>query len=177
MDTSDRVPRSRTAYDRLGMPSPSTAQLTRQISFPDETGDPVWQERRSFPVVTLLGAPAAFLVIAAVAVRPLALHIILGAAAIVAFWLIVSARRRALIETYAISERFVTIEQPGGGHVALGTDELTGVTIAGNRVRLDSRDGTLTLGFVRRQRRLLRALERVAPGVRVERDMTAFCPT
>jgi hypothetical protein len=159
------------------MPSPSKAQMTSAIGFPEDPGDPFWEERRRFPVVTLLGAPAAFLMIAAVTVRPLALHVIIGAAAVIAVSLILRARRRALIETYAVSERFVTIEQPGGARAAVDIQRLTGVTIAGDRVRLDSLDGTLTLGFVRSQRRLERALAQVAPRVRVERDLTAFRPT
>jgi hypothetical protein len=44
-------------------------------------------------------------------------------------------------------------------------------------VRLHSTLGVLTLGHVARQRALLNALRRIAPDVRVERDMTAFCPT
>lgn len=130
-----------------------------------------------FPVAVLYGVPAVFLAIGAISVRPLALQFFLGGATVVVVWLLLRARRRALIETYTVSERFVTVVQPGGGRVAIATERLTGVMIAGDKVRLETRDGAVTLGFVRRQRRLLQALERVAPGVRVERDMTAFCPT
>ncbi len=159
------------------MPTSSTAQLRDPIRFPDEIGEPIWQERRTFPVALLYGVPAAFLAVGAIAARPLALQLLLGAATVVALWLAVRARERALIETYTVSERFVAIDQLGGGRVAIATERLTGVTFAGDAVRLDSRDGVLTLGFVRRQRRLLRALERVAPGLDVVHDMTAFCPT
>lgn len=57
------------------MSTPSTAQLTRAIPFPDEIGEPIWQERRTFPVVKVFGAPVAFLAIGAIAVRPPALHL------------------------------------------------------------------------------------------------------
>jgi hypothetical protein len=159
------------------MPGQSTAELTREIPFPDELGEPVWQQRRSFPVSTLYGVPAGFALVGAIAVRSLALHVVLGAVAVIAVWLLVRARRRALIETYTVTERFVAVVQPGGGRVAIETERLTGVTIAGDKVRLESHDGVLVLGFVRRQRSLLRALERVAPGLGFQRDVTAYCPT
>jgi hypothetical protein len=159
------------------MPTVSTAQLTHEIPFPDEIGEPVWQERRTFPVATLYGVPTAFVAVGAIAVRPVALHLALGAATVVAIWLSVRARGRAVIETYTLTDRFVAVVQPGGGQVAIATERLTGVTIAGDAVRLESRDGVLILGFVSRKRRLLRALEHVAPGLRFERDMTAYCPT
>lgn len=91
-------------------------------------------------------------------------------------WLLYRARDRAVLESYTISDCFVAIEQASGGRVAIAVEDLTDVTIAGDKVRLESRDGVVTLGFVHRQRGLLRALERVAPGMRVERDMDVFCP-
>jgi hypothetical protein len=159
------------------MASLSTAELTAEIAFPEAIGAPVWLERRMFPVTPLLGVPAAFLGVVAIAVRPVGVQIILGLAAVVALVLLVRARRGRLIETYTVSQGFVAIEQPGGGRVAIPTASLTGVTLLGDKVRLESSVGALTLGFVRRQRTLVRALERVAPGLRVERDLTAFCPT
>jgi hypothetical protein len=158
------------------MPSPSTAELMRAIAFPQSIGEPVWRERRTFPVTPLFGVPAAFLGVATVSVRPVGLQVVLGVAATVALVLLLRARRRGLIETYTVSAGFVAIEQPAGGRVAIPTDSLTSVTLQGDKVRLEGGGGVLTLGFVRRQRGLLRALERVAAGVRVERDMTVFCP-
>jgi hypothetical protein len=130
------------------MPSPSTAELTRAIAFPQSIGEPVWQERRTFPVTPLFGVPAAFFGVATVAVRPVGLQIVLGLAAIAALVLVVRAWRRGVIETYTVSERFVAIEQPGGGRVAIPTESLTGVTLRGDKVRLESGVGVLTLGFV-----------------------------
>jgi hypothetical protein len=159
------------------MPTASSAQLTRAIPFPDEIGEPVWRETRSFPVMTVGGPVVAFLVVGAIGVRPLALHLLLGAGAIVALWLLVRAREGAVIETYTVSERFVVVEQRRGGRAAIATERLTGVTIAGDTVRLNTRDGVVTLGFVRRRRALLRALERVAPGLRVAEEFDPLCPT
>jgi hypothetical protein len=159
------------------MPSPSTPELTRAIAFPQSIGEPVWRERRTFPVTPLFGVPAAVLGVATVSVRPVGLQFVLGLAAIVALGLLLRAWRRRLIETYTVSARFVALEQPGGRRVAIPTDSLTGVTLRGDKVRFEGSRGVLALGFVRGQRGLLRALERVAPGVRVERDMTVFCPT
>jgi hypothetical protein len=159
------------------MPTASSAQLTRVIPFPDEIGEPVWRETRSFPVMTVGGPVVALLAIGAIGVRPLVLHLLLGAAAIVALWLFLRARDGAVIETYTVSERFVAVEQRRGGRVAIPTERLTGVTIAGDTVRLNSRDGVVTLGFVSRRRPLLRALERVAPGLPVGEQLDPFCPT
>jgi hypothetical protein len=159
------------------MPASSTAQLSRPVVFPSEIGEPIWRERRCFPVAAAYGVPAAFLVVLAVTVRPLAAHVALAAAALAMVAVLVRGRRRALIETYTLSERFVAVEQPGGGRAAIPTQTLTAVTLAGDTVRLHSTIGVLTLGHVARQRALLHALDRVAPDMRVERDMTAFCPT
>jgi hypothetical protein len=159
------------------MPTQSTADLTQAIPFPDDIGEPVWRETRRLPV-TIVGVPAvAFLVAGAIGVRPLVLHVVLGVAAIVVVWLVVRARERSVIETYTVSDRFVTIEQRRGGRAAIPTDQLTGVTISGDKVLLDSRDGVLTLGFVSRRRALVRALERVAPGLRIGEEFDPLCPT
>jgi hypothetical protein len=158
------------------MPAATTAELIHPVAFPAEIGEPVWQERRSFPVGAVYGVPAAFLAVFAVAVRPLAAHVLLavGTAAMVA--VLLRARRRALIETYTLTERFVTIEQrEGGGRVAIPTGALTRVTLVGDSVVMESTDGMLRLGFVARQRALVTALGRVAPHVAVERDVAAFC--
>ncbi len=159
------------------MPTASSAQLTRAIPFPDDIGEPVWRETRAFPVMTVGGPVVALLAIAAIGVRPLGLQLLLAAAAVVVLWLLVRAREGAAIETYTVSERFVAIEQRRGGRVAIPTECLTGVTIAGDAVRLESRDGLVTLGFVSRRRALLQALERVAPGVRVGEEIALLCPT
>ena len=159
------------------MPAPSTAELSRPIAFPTQIGEALWQERRRFPVAAVYGVPAAFLAVLAVAVRPPAAHAALAVAAAATVVLLVRARRRALIETYTLSERFVTIEQRGGGRVAIPTATLTRVTLAGDSVILESTVGVIKLGFVGRQRALVKELKRVAPDVGVERDVVAFCPT
>ena len=159
------------------MPTASSAQLTQTIPVPDDIGEPVWRETRRLPV-TIVGVPViAFLVAGAIGVRALALHVVLGAAAILVAWLVVRAREASVIETYTVSDCFVTVEQRGGGRAAIPTEHLTGVTISGDTVRLDSRDGALTLGFVSRRRALVRALERVAPGLRIGEEFDPLCPT
>ena len=159
------------------MPASSTADLSRPVAFPSEIGEPIWRERRSFPVAAVCGVPAAFLVVLAIAARPLAAHVALGAAAVAMLAVLVLARRRALIETYTLSEDFLAVEQPGGGRVAIPTGTLTSVTLAGDSVHLHSTLGVITLGCVARQRALVKALGRIVPEVHVERDMNAFCPT
>src|SRR5438876_12226558 len=114
------------------MPAASSAQLTEVILFPDEIGEPVWRETRSFPVMPVGGPVVALLVVGAISARPLALHLLLGAAALAVLWLLMRAREGAVIETYTVSERFVAIEQRRGGRVAIPTERLTGVTIAGD---------------------------------------------
>lgn len=159
------------------MPTASSAHLTDAIQFPDELGEPVWRETRRFPVAIVGGPVVAFLAAGAIGVRALALHVVLGAAAIVVVWLVVRTRERAVIERYTVSDRFVAVEQRRGARVAIPTERLTGVTISGDTVHLDSRDGVLTLGFVSRRRALLRALERVAPDLRVGETIDPLCPT
>jgi hypothetical protein len=159
------------------MPAASTAELRDPVPFPAEIGEPVWRERRAFPVAAAYGVPAVFLVALAFGVRTPALHAVFAVAAFAMAVLLVRARRRALIETYTLSERYVAIEQPAGGRVAIPIHTLTRVTLEGDAVRLESTLGVVTLGFVGRRRTLLRALDRLVPGVPVERDMTAFCPT
>jgi hypothetical protein len=159
------------------MPTASSAQLARVIPFPDDLGEAMWRETRSFPVMVVGGPVVALLVVGAIGVRPLALHLLLGAAAILGVWLLVRARERAVIETYTVTERFVAVEQRRGGRVAIPTERLTGATIAGDRVRLTTCDGVVTLGFVSRRRGLRRALERVAPGLRIGEEFDPLCPT
>jgi hypothetical protein len=61
--------------------------------------------------------------------------------------------------------------------VAIPVERATGVTLAGDSVRVESCGGVLVLGFVRRRRRLVRALERAAPGLGFDRDVMAHAPT
>ena len=159
------------------MPITSTAELTRPVAFPDDPGVAIWSERRTFPVTAVYGVPTVFLVVLAVTVSPLPVRLLLVAGALIAVGLMVRAQRRSLIETYALSDRFLTVVQPGGGRVAVPVDSLRLVHVRGDKVRLEGNLGVVTLGFVRRQRALLRALEQVAPFLTVERDVTAFCPT
>ena len=155
----------------------TTAELSRAIPFPTRIGDPVWQERRQFPVAAAYGVPAVFLVVLAGAARSAAVRTAFAVAALVVVALLLRARRRALIETYTLSERFLTIEQPSGGRIAIPIETLTRVTLAGDSVFLESTVGVIRLGFVARQRVLVDALRRVAPDVPVEREVAAFCPT
>jgi hypothetical protein len=158
------------------MPAASTAEPTAAMPLPDDLGEPIWSERRTFPL-TLFTAPLAFLAIGAIAAGPLALKLSLAAAAVGAAWLLHHNRARTVLETYTLSERFVAVESAAGSRIAIPTQHLSRVTVAGDKVRLEGRDGVVTLAFVRRQRRLLRALERVAPGVPVEHEFRPLCPT
>jgi hypothetical protein len=159
------------------MQSPTTAHLTTPIEFPREIGDPIWRERRSVPVLVLYGLPVAALVAIAVVVDALAVRLLFAAAAVGVLSLLARARRTSLIETYTVSAQFVTVEQRAGGRVAVRTAALEHITLLGDRVRIEGSGGVLTLGFVRRQRALVRALEQVAPGITVDRDVMAFAPT
>jgi hypothetical protein len=88
----------------VGMPAPSTAELSRPIAFPAVIGEPLWRERRRFPVAAVYGVPAAFLAVLAVAFRPPAAHVAIAVATVVTVALLLRARRGALIETYSLSE-------------------------------------------------------------------------
>ena len=159
------------------MPAPTTAELTDAIVFPVDPGVPIWEERRAVPVGSLFGVPVVFAVVLAFVAGPLLAKGALGLGAAVLVVLLVRARRRSLIETFTVSDAFLTVVQPGGGRVALPTAAITAVTVKGDKVRLDSTAGVLTLGFVRRQKALVAALQRVCPTVKVDRDLDAFCPT
>jgi hypothetical protein len=159
------------------MPTPTTFQATAAAAFPDDAGAAVWSERRTLPITAFYGVPAVFIGVGAIAVPNRLAGLVLGVVALAVVALGVRARRRALIETFALSERFLTVVQPGGGRVAVPLSTIDRVTFAGDRVRVDASVGTLTLGFVRRQKALMRALEQRAPDVVIERDLTAFCRT
>jgi hypothetical protein len=159
------------------MPSPSTAELVGPVTFPDDLGAPVFQERRTFPVAAVFGVPAAFLVVAALAVDGAVAHVVLGLAAIAAVAVVVERRRHALIETYVVTASHIAILQPGGGRVAIPVAGLTSVHSQARRVRLEGADGVMTLGYVRRRRALLRTLTQVAPQLRYEPDVDTMCLT
>lgn len=159
------------------MPTVTTAEMTEPVPFPDAPGAPVWQERRTVPIFAFYGVPLIFLVAGAVAFDQWALRIVSGALALVTLWRLRVAHRRSLIETYALSDRFLTVVQPGGGRVALPVDTLRRVSANGARVRIEATGGVLTLGFVRGQKRMFRALERVAPASVADREIPNYCPT
>jgi hypothetical protein len=159
------------------MPTPTTFEPTADPAFPDDVGAPVWSERRTLPVAAFYGVPAAFLGFGAVAASNDLVRLSLGLLALVVVAFGIRAHRRALIETFEVSDRFLTVVQPGGGRVAVPLSSIDRVTMMGDKVRVDASVGTLTLGFVRRQKALIRALEQRAPGAVIDRDITAFCPT
>lgn len=158
------------------MPSPTIAEIEDPTPFPDVLGDPIWNERRTLPLLTFYGVPIAFLVVLIFATPSSAGRVALGTATVIVVLLLVRARRRSLIESYTLTEAFVSVEQPDGGRVALPTATVERVTIRGDRVRIEASIGVLTLGFVRHQRSLVRALERVVPGVVVEREVDLHSP-
>jgi hypothetical protein len=159
------------------MPGLSTAELSRPIAFPHDLGEPLWLERRAIPVALFLGVPVAFLAAATFTTRPLGVQLLLGTATLAGVLLLLRVRRRSLIETYTISQRFVAIEQSAGGRAAIETQGLASVTLHGDTVRVEGPAGALTLAYVRRQKRFVRTLEHVAPGVTVARELDLFCPT
>ncbi len=159
------------------MATPSTAELAEPLPFPEDPGEPVWQERRTVPIFAFYGVPFVFLVAGAIAFDPSMLRIGSGLLALVTLWRLNVARRRSLIETYAVSDRFVTVIQPGGGRVAVPVETVRRVTANGPKVRIEATGGVLTWGFVRGQKKLFRALERVAPTTVVEREIPNYCPT
>lgn len=159
------------------MPAPTVADLNDPIPFPSDPGPALWSERRSLPVLTIYGVPLAFAIGLVVAVSSLPGRLALGVGAAAIAWLLARARRTALIETLTVTGQFITVTQPGGGRVALPVETLTGLTLRGDKVRFESLHGSLTFGFVRRQRALLKALATAAPGLAISRDMDAFCRT
>jgi len=159
------------------MPAATTFEASAEVAFPEDAGAPVWSERRTLPVAAFYGVPAAFLGFGAVAASNDLARLSLGLLMLVVVALGIRAHRRALIETFELSDDFLTVVQPGGGRVAVPVSSIDRVTVAGDRVRVDASVGTLTLGFVRRQKALIRALEQRAPGAVIDRDITAFCPT
>ena len=129
------------------------------------------------PLVAFYGVPIVFLLVGAITLQVVVLRIGLVLLASGVAWMLVRARRTCLIETLTLSAHFVTVEQPGGGRVALPTEALTAVVLKGDKIRLESTLGVVTLGFVRRQKAFVRALQEVAPTIRVDRGMEAFCST
>ena len=124
---------------------PTTFEATAAPAFPDDAGAPVWSERRTLPIAALYGVPAVFIGVGAIAVPNRLVGLLLGVVALAVVALGVRARRRGLIETFALSERFLTVVQPGGGRVAVPLSTIDRVTFAGDRVRVDASVGTLTL--------------------------------
>ncbi len=159
------------------MATPTSAEIAEPVPFPDDPGAPVWQERRTVPIFAFYGLPAVFLAAGAVGFDPWALRIACGVLVLVMLWRLRVAHRRSLIETYAVSDRFLTVVQPGGGRVALPVDTLRRVTAKGPKVRIEATGGVLTLGFVRGQKKMFRALDRVAPASVVDREIPNYCPT
>lgn len=159
------------------MPRMSTAKLRGPSAFPQQLGEPLWQERRTVPVELFAGVPVAFLATATVTVSSFGLQVLLAAATVAGVVVLLRLRRRGLIETYTVTDRFIAIEQASGGRVAIRTEGLTAVTLEGDAVRIESHLGVLTFGFVRRQKRRARTLERVAPAVQVMRKIDLSCPT
>ncbi len=76
-----------------------------------------------------------------------------------------------------MTDRYLTVVQPTGGRVALPLDAVELVALHGDEVRFHATVGTVTLGFVQHQRRLVQALERVAPRARIDRTLPTACAT
>ena len=159
------------------MPRMSTAELTGPNAFPQQLGEPLWQERRTMPVELFAGVLVAFLATATVTVGSSGLRVLLAVATVAGVVVLFRLRRRGLIETFTVTERFIAIEQASGGRVAIRTEALTSVRLEGDAVRIESPAGVLTFGFVRRQKSLVRTLGRVAPAVQVTRRIDLSCPT
>jgi hypothetical protein len=160
-----------------GVPAASSATFVVPTAFPEDLGDVLWEERRTMPVLAFYGVPALFLAALTFAVQPLAGRLALAAGALAVTALLVRAARRSLIETYVVSTRYLAVLQPGGRRAALALDAVTGVEISGDRVRIRSSRGTVTLGFVRHRRALVHALAGVVPGLAVDEDLSAVCTT
>lgn len=158
------------------MPTPSIAEIECPVPFPEVLGEPLWRERRTLPVGTFYGVPLAFLVVLAVTLPSIGGRVALGLVALVVVLLLARARRRSLIETYTLTAAYVSVEQPGGGRVAIPSAAVERVSIRGDRVRIEASSGVLTLGFVRRQRALVEALALYLPAVVVEREPDLHSP-
>jgi hypothetical protein len=145
------------------MRNASTAELTRDVPVAQDRGPVVFTETRAVPIVAFFGAPAVMLLVVSVAVPHLALRVICGLLGVVLAVVGYRRRRSSVIETYTVTTQYVMIEQPSGHRAAVTTDSIRGVETHGDRVRLDTDDGVLTLGFVRRKRALMEALTKVHP--------------
>jgi hypothetical protein len=121
--------------------------------------------------------PAVMMIVVGFSVPQLALRVVLVLAGVGVA--VVGYRRRhsRVIETYTVTTRYVLIEQPGGRRAAVTTDSIRGVEMRGDRVRVDTDDGALTLGFVRRKRALMRALTSVHPTLAVTTSGDPLCKT
>ena len=137
-----------------------------------------WRERRTRPMLALYGVPTVFLAAMTFGIQQqLALQILCGAGAVVLAVLGYRAWPKAVIETYSVSEQAVTVERPGEPAVSVPLSSVRQVTVRGDKVEFDTDHGQLTMGFVRKQRRLLQTLERVAPEVVINTKLDAVCRT
>lgn len=159
------------------MPTLSRAEIATSAPYPEDVGEVIWEEHRRVPFVAFFGAPAAILAVIAIGIDDAALRI--GAVVLALGFLVLLWRTRggSLIETYALTDRYMTVVQPSGGRVALPLDTIERITLHGDEVRFDASIGTVTLGYVHRQRRLVQALERLVPAALVDRSMPAYCST
>ena len=133
---------------RSRMPRLSTAELVKPVPFPETAGKVIWEERRKVPVGLLFSVTAAVLVALVVSVQSTPGRLVLALATLGRAVLWIRARLRSLIETYTVSDRCVTIEQPDGGRVAIPVETITGIAIGGDAVRVSGSLGVLTLGFL-----------------------------
>jgi len=137
-----------------------------------------WQELRERP--WYLGTvPVAVLAIAAVTAGSLPLQLAAAVAAVAGALLVARARGRAGMERYVLADGSAAIESVDGSErfaVALGQVACAVVRTNGSVSFRDAAGGELLrFGYVRRQRRLRRAL--AAAGVAVDEHFDLACPT
>ena len=152
--------------------------LERDLAVAPAAAEVVWRERRTRPIVAFYGVPTAFLAVMAVVTTVWELRVLLAVAAVGCAALGLRARRTALMEAYAVTDRDALVERPGEPTLSVPLAAVERATFSGDKVFFDTSEGrALTMGFVRHQRSLMRTLERVAPTVVIDRKLDAFCRT
>lgn len=137
-----------------------------------------FRERRQAPIRELTLIPAAFLVIAGFAVHRPVPTALAWIAAIVLAVFGERAHRNSWIEDYVLSEHRVEVIGRDGGRAGLDLADVGGVTVRGNRITLERRDGErLVLAHVRRVTALRKRLETALPGIEFAYEWDPLCRT
>ena len=122
--------------------------------------------------------PAAFLVIAGIAIHQPIVTVLCVLAAIAIAVVGQRFHTSSWIEDYVLTADHLVVSTPQGIGWTLALTDLTGLTVRGHRVTLDHRDGhRYVLGYVRRVRAQQKQLEATLPSLPVEMEWDPLCRT